>query len=61
MLEVDTRFHGELTRRENIYMNGVIEKAKIYLRKYRGYCPDTINEYVYYAVSTKIISSNKST
>ncbi|MCM1263810.1 MAG: FkbM family methyltransferase [Butyrivibrio sp.] len=36
------------------------DQYKIYLRKYRGYCPDAINEYVYYAVPTKRISSNKS-
>ena len=36
------------------------DSYKIYLRKYRGYCPNAMNEYVYYAVPIKRISSNKS-
>lgn len=34
----------------------ILEQSKdyhIYFRKYRGYCPEALNEYIYYAVPTK--------
>lgn len=32
---------------------GAVDGYHIFFRKYRGYCPDAMNEYIYYAVPTE--------